>query len=251
MTTRRETEVVVGESEVKKTALDKSAHFRLTREMFMLRGLEKSPHTPHLLSSSAVAHTLTTEYVAGQTFTEVFSVDAEWSAQPKKWDDAAPYLEQYIAAEQDLLDRSYMYRDLNLDHLIFTGDRAVLIDHEETMIDVEEGSKDWYFSSVRGTWETMAPEEFRGYGHLSERTATYRTAVLAHLALSGELPFPRFPLRSDVHHWRKTHAPEVSRALPKMTRRVLRTALDVKPERRHAKPATFWKALKSTYEDTV
>lgn len=251
MATTPETEVIVGKNEVKKTALDRRAHFRLNREVFMLSGLEKSPHTPQLLGASSADHSLTTEYVAGQSFTEVFSVDAEWRAEPKPWQEAAPYLEQYMAAEQDLLDRGFMYRDLNPDHLIFTGDRAVLIDHEETMIDVEEGSKDWYFSSVRGTWETMAPEEFRGYGHLTERTATYRSGVLAHLALSGHLPFPRFPLRSDVHHWRKRYAPQISRALPKLTRRVLRTALDVKPERRQAKPAAFWNALKATYEDTV
>lgn len=248
-----ETQVVIDTrgGEVQKTGIDPRAFFRLTREMWMLRGLERSPHTPRLLSSSAIAHTLTTEYVAGQAFTEVFAVDEEWNAQPKSWQDAAPYLAQYVTADQDLLSRGFFYRDLNLDHLIFTGEKAVLVDHEETLIDKEEGSKEWYYSSVRGTWETMAPEEFRGYGNLTERTATYRAAVLAHLALSGHLPFPRFPLRRDVHHWRKTHAPQVSRALPKLTRRVLRSALDVKPDHRHASPARFFKALEVTYEDTV
>lgn len=248
-----ETQVIIDTKggEVRKTGIDQSAFFRLTREMWMLRCLQRSPNVPQLISSSAIAHTLTTEYVAGRSFTEVFSVDAEWNAQAKSWEEAAPYLAQYVAAEEDLLKRGFLYRDLSLDHLIFTGDKAVLVDHEETVIDMEEGSKDWYYSSVRGTWETMAPEEFRGYGHLTERTATYRSAVLAHVALSGHLPFPRFPYRSDVHHWRKTHAPQVSSALPSLTRRVLRTALDLKPPRRYASPAPFFKALTASYEDTV
>lgn len=250
MTTTKETEVTIGETEVTKVALTSQARTRLAFEALALTVFQDSPHIPAAKRYDATMGTLVSERVAGKSFKEVFAVNDEWHATAMPWAAVAPLLEQYVTAETDLLARGAMYRDLNLEHLIFTGDKAVLVDHEETVGNIE-GEDQWYFKSIRGTWETMAPEEFRGYGYLTERTATYRAAVLAHLALSGELPFPRFPLRRDVHRSRKRRVAQIAGSLPQQSRRVLRVALDERSARRHASPEHFFKALKSTYEDTV
>lgn len=245
-----EMEVVVDTDagEVRKTGLRGGRVIPFHRELFALRLLGNFPNTPHIKRENASDRTLVTEYIVGETFGDAFSVNAEWQGEAKEWVDARPYLEQYIAAEQGLLRRGFLYRNLSLDHLIFTGEKAVLVDHEETLVR-ELGEKAWSLDSLRGTWETMAPEEFRGRGKLTHETATYRTATIAHLALSGELPFPRFSSRGESHHWRKGHAPKISHELPRNPRRVLRVGLDVRPERRHANPAQFLKALKSAYEE--
>lgn len=245
-----ETEVIVDPAagEVRKASLSRERDFCLSRESNTLRFLERSPYTPHLKRASDIDHSVVTEYIAGQTFATVFSVDADWQAAAKEWVDTEPYLEQYVTAEQDLLERGYLYRDLSLDHLIFTGEKAVLINHEETLV-AELGARAWGFNSLRGTWETMAPEEFRGRGELTAETATYRVAAVAHLAVSGQLPFPRFPTRTETHHWRKHHAPRIAQSIPRVARKVLRVGLDVRPERRYYDPAQFFDALKTAYED--
>lgn len=248
MTTTRETEVVVTDAEVRKTALHPRVRTRLAFEALCLTGYADSPHLPELRDYDAETHTLTMARVRGQSFREVFAVDEAWNGVPKPWSDAKPYLAQYIEAETDLLSRGLMYRDLNLDHLIFTGDKAVLVDHEETLGNDPSAGK-WYYKSQRGTWETMSPEEFRGYGYLTERTATYRAGVLAYVALTGSLPFPRFPQRQEVHRWRKRRVARVDEGLPKLARQTLKTALRIKPDHRQASPANFFNELTASYED--
>ena len=250
MATTGETEVIVGETEVHKRVLSPRARTRLALEALCLAAYSDSPHLPRIRDFDAATLTLTTERVVGRSFREVFNVDDEWTGAPTAWDSAAGYLGQYIDAETDLLSRGLMYRDLNLGHLLFTGEKAVFVDHEET-VGKPEGSAKWRYNSYRGTWETMAPEEFPGCGYLTERTATYRSAVLAHLALSGSLPFPRFEDRDDVHGWRRSHPPEIASSFDKPVRKVLRAALDSRIARRHENPQQFFNELTASYEDTV
>ena len=250
MATTPETVVSIGANEVTKTALHPRAHKRLVHEALCLGGYADSPHLPERIGFDPDTSTLTMRRVDGRSFREVFCVDEDWRGTPMPWSEASIYLEQYIDAETDLLSRGLMYRDLNLDHVMFAGDRAVLLDHEETVGKLQ-GEKTWHYNSLRGTWETMAPEEFCGHGHLTERTATYRSAVLAHLALSGNLPFPRFPARDDVYRWRKENAPEVSDDFPGSARRVLRAALNPRIHRRQVSPRAFFNELTASYEDTV
>lgn len=244
-----ETEVVIDTEvgEVRRKYPSQGTVLRLAREAFILRLLADSPHTPALKNVDYQGRIITTEYVHGDSFGRIFSVDREWNASSKDWSEAGPLLAQYIAAEQSLMEEGVFYRDLSPGHVIFTGDHAVLVDHKESLINPKPKVKRWYLFDHRGTEATMAPEEFHGLETvLTPRTATYRSAVMAHVALGGRLPFdPSSP------QWQKRRRLQISHDLPDATRRVFRGALDVGLERRHIDPATFLNALTASYEDTV
>lgn len=222
---------------------------RLQHEERILRTLRNSPHTPSVVEVHQDKEnvTLIMEYITGESAQQWLNMERNWLAKSNSWKNMRVRLGQYIAAETDLLKRDVLYRDLNLNHVIFTNEKAVLIDHEEAImkspIDLT-----WHLDSHRGTWETMALEEFSGHAELTARTATYRSAVIAHIVLTGCLPFPRFPLRSLVYKWRKNHPPHISPHLSKSTRQVFAAALSRKPERRYKDPASFLDALSKQYE---
>lgn len=233
--------------EVKKTRLGNSAVLRFAREAFILGLLADSQHAPTLLRKDSEEHSFTTEYVEGRTFAEIFSVDTSWNGVAKDWSEAGPLLAQYIEAEQAILDKGLLYRDLRPEHLIFTGDHAVLVDYEETLVGGRASTREWYPNDRRhGAWAMMAPEEFRGHGILTPKTVTYRAATIAHVALAG-----RLPVLHPVADCRKRLAPSIARTLPWATRRVFRDALDVHLDRRHGSPTAFFEELTTTYEDTV
>lgn len=170
----------------------------------------------------------------------------------KGWKVAQKRLAEYVEVEMKLLEHGVMYRDLNLEHVFFTSRGARIIDLEASLIG---GDLDvWLLDSLasrRGTWETMALEEFRRPAKLTYRTATYRTAVVAHLVLTGELPFVRKPLRHDTHAWRKQHVPDISPELPKSVRKVFMAALSREPANRHKDPRAFLDALNHSFSYEV
>jgi serine/threonine protein kinase len=170
------------------------------------------------------------EYVEGENAKDKLGFD-NWKTKKHSWPHAAALLSRYVLAEMDLLSRGIFYRDLNLERILFTDEKAVLIDLEAAVAGEPEGP--WQFEDRRGTWETMAPEEFPGFGELTTRAATYRAAVFAYLAFAGRLPFPRFPLRSQVYAWRKQHIASVAPELPGPVGSVFNSALQREPARRH------------------
>lgn len=235
---------------VRKRSLTQSGRRRLVWESCVLDYLAESPHTPKLIETDHddESYSVTTEYIDGKNLKEVLGVDEEWQCQSHDWGEVKPILGAIAVAQMDLIQSGCMHRDISLEHVVFRNDNeAVLVDHETTVVCAKEDSF-WYFNDQHGTWETMAPEEFRGRGYLNEQAATYRLAVLSHLALTGSLPFPRFPLRHDVHMWRKRHVPRISRELFKPTRQVLRSALDVQPAKRQKNPTALIKALDASYQ---
>lgn len=240
--------VEINETSVTKRSTTKLGYARVSREHASLQALQESAHVPRLLSSSThnSSLSLTLELIHGENAEQWLQLDPEWHGTPVDWPTAQKRLGQYVPAKMDLLNRGAQYRDLNLEHLIFQNDKAVLVDHEATIIN-ETGSDDkWIQNDTRDTWETMALEEFNGHGVLTKRTATYRSAIIAHLALSGELPFERLSSRSDTHKWRKQHPPKVSSQFTKATRHVFAAALARKPTHRHKDPASFLSALEVT-----
>jgi serine/threonine protein kinase len=236
---------------VHKRGITPAGSARVAREVLVLEALADSRHVPEVVDVELyddMQFQMTTRLVSGPTFKEVFEISDSWSCEPQSWESVAPYLGQFVDADMDLMRRGGLYRDLNLNHLVYAEDRAVLLDNEATVMRAEDDDK-WWFHNRRGTWETMAPEEFAGRGLLDTSVATYRAAVLSHLALSGTLPFPRFPIREAVHIDRKLHAPQVSRDLPTLAREALRIALDPKEKGRYRTPAELMSVLEAAYGD--
>lgn len=241
--------VELANQQVCKYSTNPAGYNRLSRELSVLKSLQGSNHIPivtNFLNKNGKI-VIYMDEVKGQNGKQLIGMKDGYSTQPIPWKQAKKWLQQYVEAEMDFLTRNSLYRDMNLDHLIFTGDKIVFLDFESTVIN--SGEATWQFRNLRGTWETMAPEEFPGYGQLSARTVTYRAAIISHILLTGTLPFKIFPVsRSATYKWRKQHVAEVSPRLSDQTRHVFMSALARKEAHRYKNPESFFKALVASYE---
>lgn len=230
-----------------KYSTDASGHKRLVKEANIYEYLQESIHIPkiikkHLNDSASI----TIETINGTSLNQLFKTNDN-NLSPIDWNDAKVYLKQYVDAEMDLLEKGALYRDLNLDHIIFSDNVAYFIDLESTIIKNEHG--EWILNDMRGTWETMAPEEFKGFGKLDSRTATYRLAVVAHIMLTGKLPFQQsFNTRARTRAMRIKHPYNISPVFNRATRKIFKSALEQNPARRHKDPMSFLNKLNSVYE---
>ena len=223
------TDVVVEilENVVLKYSTTPKGSIRLRSELKVLKALQASPYTPNLIKSTDKDNklTITMDKIFGENIQQVFSIH-EYVLVPVPWSIAHTYIKQYSEAEMDFLSQGYLYRDLNLEHIICNSGKMVLLDLESTILSLDR--EKWKLNDTRGTWETMAPEEFLGYGELTARTATYRTAVIAYLLLMGKLPFKRFSdSRSSTYSWRKKYKPMIDTSLSKPVQRVFKSALAI------------------------
>ena len=239
----------IDENTICKESLTQKGNARLARESFALKALDESPYTPKLISHSDNGETVSIKMsmVYGQSAKEWLNFEDEYDITPISWHKAKKRLLQYAITEMDLLGRNAIYRDMNLAHLIFSEDKASLVDHEATIIN--SGESEWRQDDFTGTWETMAPEEFPEHTVLSSRTATYRFAIFAHLVLAGKLPFARDRhSRSKAYQWRRTHSPRIDVAFSRPVRKVFMSALSIKKDTRHIDPMSFFLAVEQAYE---
>jgi len=236
------------DQQIHKHSTGLSGYISLARELKVLEYLKDSPHIPKIVKSKDANRkaSIYMEKIQGISLKELLGMQDGYDTKPLKWSEAKKWLGQYIDAEMDLLHRGALYRDMNLDHVIFSEGKAYLVDLESTII--KNNQDRWLPSDMRGTWETMAPEEFGGYSELDSRTVTYRAAVIAHVMLTGKLPFERFPYsRSTTHHKRLKHPAKIDALLDTKTRRVFMSALARKPTHRYKDPAKFLENLNSSY----
>lgn len=242
--------VEISELSVMKYSSTRRGYTRLLNEHDVMDFLKESPHIPNTQSYSEKNGQIkiVMDYIAGKSLRNILDSSEGYDFDPLPLSKAKVYLKKYIDVEMDLLNRGVMYRDLNLNHIIFDDKLAYLVDLEASVIKDNYGV--WRQNDMRGTWETMAPEEFPIYSLLTTRTATYRTAVVAHLLLSGKLPFQRFvDSRARSHSWRKQHIPKINPSLPRPVRKVLQASLSVQPSRRHKDPASLLAALDEASKD--
>jgi len=233
-----------------KSSTSRSGYARLAKELAVFKHLKESAHIPKAIEKhrgdSAVS--IKMETIHGVSLSELLHAKDNSSFTSLHWSEAKIYLQQYIEAEMDLLQKGALYRDLNIGHIIFSKDVAYFIDLESTVI--KNAHNEWILNDKRGTWETMAPEEFRGFGRLDARTVTYRVAVIAFMMLTGTLPFEASSAtRAMTRAKRLKHPANVSQLPNKAAQRVFRSALERNPARRFKDPARFWDALTTAYEN--
>lgn len=243
----KDVSIKITEQEVHKFSSTPIGYIRLQKELSIYQTLEGIESIPKITSVSESPNNIdiSMELIEGQSLKQILGIRDRYISMPIPWAKAKKLIELYVTAEMNLLTKNALYRDLNFDHLIFENQRAVLIDLESTIIG---DGYTWKLKDMRGTWETMAPEEFSGYGTLTSRTATYRVAVVAYQILTGQLPFKRFPnSRSLTNKWRTSHSVKVSPLLNDTTRRIFNAALARKPERRYSNPTRFLDKLSRSY----
>lgn len=231
----------------RKTAVSENDEGRLEQEAAILRHLEGSGLAPKLLRATSKAVDM--EYIEGQSLCDWIHLKDDWSATPVEYSKAKRRLKQYIDLEEGLLDKNVLYRDMNLNHVIFTNKGVKIIDLEAACLR-EQDEDIWSNHSPRGTWETMAPEEFGDSNLLTRRTASYRSAILIHLVLTGKLPIRRVAeSKSETYRIRRKHGAQVDSTLPDLAKRALSASLQVEVSRRHATPLSLWKAVEKAYEN--
>ena len=230
--------------QIRKYALSKAGRDRLQNEFIAYKQLSDNPHIPALINHAfSDEHSeLIIEYVDGESLQEWLICDNDYRATPKTWIQAKENLKQFVNAEMSLLNAGVLYRDLNLDHVIFKSSKAYFIDLEASVFK-SDATNTYPFNDTRGTWETMAPEEFRGVGDLSERAATYRVAVIAHLVLYGQLPFDHDATSRSTSNKLRHRPLRLDRSLSKRGRKLFSAALSLEPARRHKNPKSFFNSL--------
>lgn len=235
---------------VEKKSVTDQGSIRLQNEVKALFYLAESPHVPSIVEydDKGALPTLRIQFVSGHNAKQWLHLDDEWGADRVSWSDARLKLQQYINAESDFLARGVLYRDLNLEHVIFSDNRVIIVDHESDLFPLTSDMF-WKLDDIRGTWETMAPEEFSAKSYITPRVATYRAAVFCHLVLTGKLPFLRKPTRQATHRWRSSHPPIVSREFNRATRKIFAAALSRSSSSRHRSPQRFFEELCRAMED--
>ena len=197
---------------VQKIANSRGDIDRLRREKNNLRRLAQTGLVPQLFRQRP--DRLELEYIAGESMEQWLHLDymAGWRAVAPPLPQALDRLRRYATLEQALLRAGGL----------------------------------WRVTSRRGTYETMAPEEFTVGSRLTARTASYRFAIVAHLVLAGCLPFRSVPQRWRAYRNRRCPA-AIAPQLPAPVRRVLAASLQCQPARRHSDPARLMQALERAY----
>lgn len=91
-------------------------------------------------------------------------------------------------AFSDMIASGYIYRDLNLNHIIVSNDNEVgLVDYEWSVRIRSDGRA--VVDSRSGTWETMAPEEFRMTQLMTEASSVFTLGTVLHQLAYGRSPF--------------------------------------------------------------
>lgn len=127
------------------------------------------------------------EYLEGEGLDRVIKLDSNWNSEKVTLDEACFVVGGLANCLSALRNRGYLYRDLNLNHVLVGESQVSLIDMEACEQEVLPGV--WRVSSKAGTWETMAEEEFSVGNQLSESTNTYMLGVVALQLVTGSNPF--------------------------------------------------------------
>lgn len=134
---------------------------------------------------------LSIERLSGTSLKDHIKLNREWQSEPLDRVTACKITIGLARALEYIRKKGYLYRDLNLDH-IFIDDSTD--EMNVRLIDVESSERlnpggIANSESSRGTWETMAPEEFRPGAELTEATLVYSTGVVLAQLLKGKNQF--------------------------------------------------------------
>ena len=196
---------------------------------------------------------LAMEKMPGESMKSLLKVDKEWKSNKLSEKEAVAIADGLASCFSALNDSGYIYRDLNLDHILLDKqDDAYAV----SLIDVEgSGKKDEAGNAIvgnpmvdRGTWETMAPEEFHEGARLNESGSVFSVATVLYQMLIGESPY-RVPdeLSNDLKTLQRfsafVHERPVVVPYEGKLGEVMRVALNPDPAKRYQTLSDFRQAL--------
>ncbi len=215
----------------------------LAQELEIFKKLTGNKHVAKLIdfSSSKNKFQIELEYIEGEALGEWLNCSDEYTCKPKTWAAAKNKFKQYIEAEMSLLSDGVLYRDLQPGHLFFDDEVARFIDIEAAAVRTSENK--YVCKNMRGTWETMAPEELARKTRLTKSVATYRAAILAHLILYGYLPYRNRAKSRKKEALNRNKIPSLEQNMDKKLRKLFLSALSPNITRRPKDPASFLEKL--------
>jgi serine/threonine protein kinase len=193
---------------------------------------------------------LVMERLPGIGLDKFLNLDKMWKSRPLDISSAVKITQGIAESLQALGDAGYLYKDLSLSHIIVDKQdndfKVGLVDVESSLKKNAQGKASP--STNRGTWETMAPEEFALH-EMSEASSVYSVGVvLAQLVLGRNIYKPEGAIPdadSELQAVRELHSklPVLSDISDPSLRVALERALDPKPEHRFQTLQDFVEAL--------
>lgn len=138
---------------------------------------------------------MTMEMMPGKGVDEIVGLNKHWESTPIGIPLATTITDQAASRLIGVRRGGYLYRDLNLAHLMVAQDgkgriAVSLIDLEASEL-LHEGAAT--VTSEAGTWETMSPEEFEVDGQMTEASNVYSLGVLLMQLSTGKNPYHTAP----------------------------------------------------------
>lgn len=247
---RVQIEVLDGQQVITKVSTPES----LRHEYDILSSIDDAG-IPKLLSNEDELNNgrMTMEMMPGKGIDEIVDLNKHWESTPIEVSLAATITDQAARRLIGVRRGGYLYRDLNLSHLMVAQDAQGRI--AVSLIDVEasEPLKDGVatVTSEAGTWETMSPEEFEVGGQMTEASNVYSLGVLLMQLSTGKNPyhtappqrpegqgrdFAKFMHQSGIKFFPGEGTPLAS---------ILEKALDPDPNKRYQTIREFKKALQA------
>ena len=155
---------------------------------------------------------LVMQQLPGVPLDQHIGLDRSWNSRQLPLEETLRIVDGVAACFEALHQVGYLYRDLNLGHVIVSDSGIGLVDHEWDVKVASAGHA--CVDSMAGTWETMAPEEFAvgDVMHLSSNTYTLGV-VLLQLA-TGRNPFHVSPEKIADSSAQRQQAGQLHKQLP-------------------------------------
>jgi serine/threonine protein kinase len=162
---------------------------RMAYEAEVLKAVpaESIPEYIMLREKTAGSFQLAMSRLAGVPLPEITKLESDWTSQVQPIEQAKRITLGLTAAFLALKEAGYLYRDLNLAHVLVAESSVGLCDHEAD-VRLEDGGCAIVDTRI-GTWETMAPEEFEVGESMTEASSTYTLGVVMMQLVSGNSPF--------------------------------------------------------------
>ncbi len=161
----------------------------LVREAGVLRNIDDS-RIPTVIDVESGADDITMlilNKLPGTQLGQYIHLQSDWRSDPLDRPEAIRIVLGLSACFSALMSAGFLYRDLNLGHILVDNKTVSLVDHEWNVPLSDTGSG--IVDSLAGTWETMAPEEYAVGNSITEASNVYTLGAVLLQLVSGRSPF--------------------------------------------------------------
>ena len=161
----------------------------LAREAGILRTIDDAriPAVVDFESHAGETSMMILNRLPGTPLDQYIHLQPDWRSDPLDKHEAIRIVIGLSACFSALKNAGFLYRDLNLGHVLVDGETVNLVDHEWDILLSDTGNG--IVDSLAGTWETMAPEEYTVGNTLNEASNVYTLGTVLLQLVSGRSPF--------------------------------------------------------------